>query len=198
MTDLEIMQRAKMYLDKLANGVNPLNDAPVPEGELINNVRISRCLFFVSDVLRQVIDNGGVIGRTVRPSKAPFSISRPQLDAFQFSDRPIAVSEIAKRISDLVPEVEAGAMNKLKYSTLTAFLLEAGFLTEVETPDGKRVKRPTEMGGYVGISTEDRRTMDGRSYTVTVYNRAAQQFLLDNMEAILAMNTQGAQKDDNG
>ena len=45
MTELEIMQHAKDYLDKLAKGIDPLTGREVPEGEIINNVRISRCLF---------------------------------------------------------------------------------------------------------------------------------------------------------
>ncbi len=52
MTDIEIMQRAKLYIDKLANGVNPITDKPVSDEDCINNVRITRCLFYVSDVLR--------------------------------------------------------------------------------------------------------------------------------------------------
>ena len=60
MTELETIQHAKNYLDKLARGINPLTDEPVPEEELINNVRISRCFFYVSDVLRRVLENGGV------------------------------------------------------------------------------------------------------------------------------------------
>ena len=31
MTELEKIQRAKMYLDKLANGINPLTDQPTPD-----------------------------------------------------------------------------------------------------------------------------------------------------------------------
>ena len=54
MTELEIMQRAKMYLDKLANGINPVTDQPASDSDCINQVRISRCLFYVSDVLRRV------------------------------------------------------------------------------------------------------------------------------------------------
>ena len=41
MTELEILERAKMYVDKLANGVNPLNDDPVKDDDVINNVRIN-------------------------------------------------------------------------------------------------------------------------------------------------------------
>ena len=60
MTELEKIERARMYIDKLANGINPIDDTVVPDGDIINNVRLSRCLFFVSDVLRQVIENGGM------------------------------------------------------------------------------------------------------------------------------------------
>ena len=59
MTELEKMQRAKMYIDKMANGINPIDDTAAPENDVINNVRISRCFFYVSDILRQVIENGG-------------------------------------------------------------------------------------------------------------------------------------------
>lgn len=59
MTELEKIERAKMYMDKLANGINPIDGTMAPDDDLINNVRLSRCFFFVSDVLRQVIENGG-------------------------------------------------------------------------------------------------------------------------------------------
>ena len=52
MTDLEMIQRAKIYTDKLANGINPLDNTIIPENDIINNVKISRCLFYISDVLR--------------------------------------------------------------------------------------------------------------------------------------------------
>ena len=49
MTELETMQRAKMYLDKLAKGIDPITDQEVPEDSLLNNVRLARCFFYVSD-----------------------------------------------------------------------------------------------------------------------------------------------------
>ena len=59
MTELEKIEHAKGYIDQLANGINPITGEPVPESELINNVHISRCLFYVSEVLRCVIEGGG-------------------------------------------------------------------------------------------------------------------------------------------
>ena len=60
MTELEKIAYAKSFIDQLAEGVNPLDGTPIPEGDIANNVRLSRCFFYVSDILRQVIDNGGV------------------------------------------------------------------------------------------------------------------------------------------
>ncbi len=56
MTEIEKIEYAKSFIDKLANGINPIDDSQIKEDDMINNVRISRCLFFVSDVLRQVVE----------------------------------------------------------------------------------------------------------------------------------------------
>lgn len=64
MDDFELTCRAKIYIEKLANGINPLTDDNVPEGDIVNNVKISRCLFFVADVLEKVIENGVCVKTT--------------------------------------------------------------------------------------------------------------------------------------
>ena len=187
MTELETLQRAKMYIDKLANGVNPLDDTPVPDGEAINNVRLSRCFFYISDILRQVIENGGTIGKAAKPQKVPFSSSYDQLCSFPYSDTPISVSEIARRISALSSEVRDNGMKSFKPQSINVFLLNAGFLEEVETSAGKKTKRPTETGRALGILMDSRTGPNG-SYTVVVYNREAQQFVIDNIDAVLTID----------
>ena len=61
MTELETMERARQYMEQLANGINPLDGSMIPDGEVVNQVRLSRCFFYVESVLRQVIENGGVV-----------------------------------------------------------------------------------------------------------------------------------------
>lgn len=56
MTEQEKLQRAKYYIDCLANGVNPLDGTAVPEQDVVNHVKVSRCLFYVSDILRKQIE----------------------------------------------------------------------------------------------------------------------------------------------
>ena len=46
MTELEKIEYAKSFIDKLANGINPLDDSPIPDNDIANNVRLSRCFFY--------------------------------------------------------------------------------------------------------------------------------------------------------
>lgn len=184
MTELEIMQHAKVYLDKLANGINPLTDQTVPDSDCINQVRISRCFFYVSDVLRRVIENGGTIGKPEKVKKQAFSISHETLKNFRLSAKPIPVSEITGRINELIDE---NTMTKLEYTSITAFLLQSGFLVQTEAADGDMTKTPTEQGNSLGITSEVRVGLYG-TYRVTVYNADAQQFILDNIDAIIEIN----------
>ena len=39
MTEIKIIARAQMYLEKLANGIDPLTNKEVPENDVVNNVR---------------------------------------------------------------------------------------------------------------------------------------------------------------
>lgn len=181
MTELEKMQRAKMYIDKMANGINPIDDAPAADSDMINNVRLSRCLVYVSDILRQVIDNNGVVGK-VKSSKKAFFLSADSINNFSFSETPIPVSEITKRLNDLADLEEC---HKLKHSAITNWLISIGALEIRELADGRNTKRPTEQGQMLGISSEKRTGMNGE-YVVVVYSKDAQQFILDNIEAIVA------------
>lgn len=181
MTELEIMQHAKMYIDKLANGIDPLTGQPVNETDIVNNVRISRCLFYVSDVLRQVIDNGGDVGKKQKTAKPPFSLPPEALGRFRYSPAPIPISEITKRFNELTPSEET---TQLRHTALTNWLLKTGMLENKEAADGKTIKRPTAQGKALGISTEKRNGQYGE-YVVVLYNRDAQQFLVDNLDAVL-------------
>ena len=61
-----------------------------------------------------------------------------------------------------------------------------GFIEEIEI-DSARVKCPTANGKEIGILLEERQGQYG-SYYVTLYNREAQQFIVDNIDAILSLD----------
>ena len=54
MIDTKKLATAKVWIEKLANGINPLNDELVKEDDIINNVNISRCLFYVTELLDEI------------------------------------------------------------------------------------------------------------------------------------------------
>lgn len=184
MTEIEKIEYAKEFIDKLANGINPLDDTPVKEGDAVNNVRLSRCFFFVSDILRQVIENGGVTAPPKRRygGKQPFYLTADELLNFAYSNKPVSISEIAKRLNELKTNEN---MRKITYKDLTAWLLSIGMLKEETDFSGKTVKLPTENGNELGIFLDTRMGARGE-YTVTVYNLNAQAFIVDNMESIFA------------
>lgn len=182
MTELEKIEYTKSFIDKLANGINPLDDNPVPEEELLNNVRISRCMFYVSDILRQVIENGGIKPQK-KAKKVPFEIKPEQIERFAYSDTPIPLSEIATRVKALI---DSENMQSLTYKDFATWLVDIGMLKEIENSEGKKKKYPTKMGESLGISTETRQGMYGE-YVVVVYNIEAQKFVIDNLPSVIAL-----------
>ena len=189
MNDLEILKHAKEYIDKLANGINPLTDQPVPETDTVNNVRITRCLFYVSSVLQKVIEHDDEEKETnqqsaKRKKKKSFWLSVDDLNAFAFSDTPISISEICKRLNDLKRD---DGMKKLSRERVIEWLILTGLL-ETDTDETGAVRKcPTEQGKNIGINSETRTGMRG-NYTAVFYNREAQQFILDNFYNILQMD----------
>ena len=185
MTELETLQRAKMYMEKLANGVNPIDDSVIPDEDVVNNVRLSRCFFYVADVLGRVIDNGGTAPQK-KIKKEPFSLPVEKRKEFAFSDVPITISEFVKRINDLTTSEN---MTKLTTTVVMDWLVSIEVLRTEPTVTGHSAKRPTAHGITLGIGVDNRVGMNG-PYSVVVYDRAAQQFLLDNIDAALEMNRQ--------
>ena len=179
MTELETLERARMYMEKLANGINPIDGSVIPDEDIVNNVRLSRCFFYVSDVLRQVIENGGVTPQK-KIKKEPFSLTVEQREAFDFSAVPIPISEISKRINMLSANAN---MSTLSYAAIRDWLMSLGMLEHALDGNGKNVARPTPQGESTGIALEARNGPNG-PYFVVVYSLAAQHFILDNVDAI--------------
>ena len=182
MTELETMQRAKMYMDKLAQGIDPISNVELPEDSALNNVRLARCFFYVSGVLGKVIDNGGVIGG--RPKLQAFSITAEQLSGIQLSPEPVRVTQLVELISGAVE------MKKLSTTAITNWLLEKGFLEKQAAPDGKNQRLPTANGRMIGLSTQTRQGQYGE-YQAVFYDTQAQQFVLDHLSEMLGEGTPG-------
>ena len=179
MENLEKIKAAKEYIDQLARGIDPISGRKIPDHDTVNQVSIVRCLYFVSETLEKVIQNGGT---EKKKGKRPFTITQEQLQNYRVSASALTISNIVKRMNDLSNDEN---MKKLNFRQITDYLIEKGFLAEIELPDGKHTRRSTKAGEEIGISTEMRTSMQGRDYLAVTYDSEAQRFILDNMEEIL-------------
>ena len=114
--------------------------------------------------------------------KLPFYIAEEQLSHFEYSDTPIPVSEITRRINDLA---EDERRKKFRATYITDWLVSINVL-KIEELNGKPFKLPTYDGTKLGLSVERREKDDGDRYYVTLYNRKAQEFVIDNMDSVMA------------
>lgn len=180
MTELDKIKLAKSYIDKMAEGTDPLTGKRTEDSDMINNVRISRCLFYVSDILRQVIENNGTVQRKAERSKKRFFITDEQRAMLSVSDKGCYVRDIAEEINRVTAQNET---RRIQPAWITSWLVEAGML---EVVNGK--KQATKQGNDLGISSESRYSSNIGYYLATVYAPSAQAFIFDNLDAIVNMH----------
>ncbi len=187
MNDLDILIRAEKYISDLANGKDPLTGAELGEEQIVNNVRISRCLFYVSGILKKVIDNGGEVNtapaaKPKRSELADFALTDEQALALKPESFDVSMSKIVSYINAGIDE---NVMKKLKSATVLKWLVERGLLTEV-IKGGKPRKIPTPEGEQIGLSEKLMTNRMGMSYYGVSYEPGAQQFVFDNIDSIIA------------
>ena len=178
MTELETMQRAKMYLDKLARGVDPITDRELPEDTVLNNVRICRCLHYVSGVLDQVIANGGVVGKR---EGTPFVIDRSCMGRICLTQKPVSLTEFT---GNIVAAMDDPNMKRPNARAIIGWLTQRGLMELTTDAEGKQRRLPTEAGLRAGLSTARRMGQNGE-YLAVYYDANIQRLILDNLEEIL-------------
>lgn len=179
MTELEIMQRAKMYMDKLSQGFDPISDRTLPNDTALNNQRLQKCFAYVAGVLEKAIDRGGDLRGY--DDREPFYATAEQLAKVQLFAEPATISQLVDRINEAISSPN---MRKLSATMLTNWLLDKGFLIKAIRADGKNQRLPSESGHLLGISSRQVSGLRGE-YTQVLYGSTAQQFLLDNLPAII-------------
>lgn len=178
MTDVEKLNSVKMWIEKLANGINPLNDELVKDDDLLNNVHISRCMFYVSELLSEI-----KIGSSVeRRSRKPFFLSANDAVNIPISI-PNGIANFVRLVNGYIQE----GMKPLSAGQTIKWLRNEGLLQEVSKADGHKTNLPTEKGNSIGITTEVQRNSEGIEYQRVVYSIDAQRFMLNNIEAIATL-----------
>lgn len=180
--DLVKLEKAILYAQRIADGCNPVNNAPVEEYSVLRNPNVIRCMFFIKEVLEEVHKNKGYVGGKPKNSnKQPFPLEVRHLFTYK-EDK--AISRVVEQINEPLDEY---TYQKLSYKTVMKWLLLQGYLQELafEKFENKTFKVPTDKGLQLGIRTEERVRADGTGYLVTLYGQQAQEFIVENLEAMI-------------
>ena len=177
MTERERLQQAKIYMDKLAQGIDPVTGNEISEDSVLNQVQLARCFFYVSGVLQQAIDNAG----SARNKTKKKFIPTPQLiSRLAPSAHPLRITEFAEMLAAAADDSNT---KRPSPTAMTDWLLSKGFMEKVFNAEGKQHRVPTAAGRGIGMYTETRQGQHGE-YTAVYYSMEAQQFLLDHLEEI--------------
>lgn len=196
MTEMDKLHRAQLYMKQLAEGIDPVSGRELPDDTALNQVRLSRCFYYVAGLIQQIIANGGEIGRPqrgpkTRAGKGDFIWLEEFERNIAYSPQPIPVSQLAGIISQAAAESN---VRKLSYARISDWLLKEGYLKS-EIKNDKQFKRPTSKGEELGIFCERRTGSMGIAYDVVLYQESAQRFVVKNMKAILEDDSADAEAD---
>lgn len=122
--DQKKLSVATDWISKLANGINPIDGSVLPDSDVVNNVHISRCLFFVSNLLE---DMGKKKHSSKKQYEQEFQIT-PEIASSVYIAEKTGIAIFVKEINKVIPE----NMKPLSASKVTQWLVSVGYLVEKE------------------------------------------------------------------
>lgn len=178
MIDVAKTRSAKEWILKLANGINPLNDAPLDATDIVNDVHISRCLFYVAEVLDSPLRTHAP--RQKKRYDIDFCLSKENAKSVLLVER-TGIANFIREINKVIPQ----NMRPVTIPQVSKWLVDEGYLTEIISTEGKKNKQATNKGNVQGIVSDWQRRTDGNTYLATSYNLKAQKFILANINSIV-------------
>ena len=182
MTEIETLKRAKMYMEKLARGINPIDDSQIPDNEVTNNVRLSRCFLYISDVLTNIIQKEENNSKKKRKKRA-FLISQEQILKYEYVKQPISIQDFASKINELI---DTTVMKGLSANRIIKWLISIQLVCEeYNSSTNRKIRKPTRMGTEIGITSDRRISQNGYEYFVLLLDEQAQRFVVDNLNGVI-------------
>lgn len=178
------LERASMYIRQLAEGINPFTHEDLPDDTILNDVRLARCFFFVSDALERVLA-GEFGGDSTAHKRCKFFLTPEQKHAVQISQTPIYITVFTERLNAVI---DTARVKKISPTRITGWLMAQGFLENRTDASGKNARLPTPKGISLGLSEIQAVSESRIEYRRVKYNTDAQSFILENIERVMAGN----------
>jgi hypothetical protein len=191
----ELIERAKIYLKLLGDGVHPVTGKMIPEDSAFADEKVKRCFSFITQILDEYLELSEKVERLegekekttiIVPRKQEFSITKEQCDSIKLSKEPITVLSFMKNINSVI---DPGAMEKLTSTRINKWLSKRGLITpeKVQTLVSKTVYKPSDFAVKLGIVEEE--VVNKKSGEVKAQiklGESAQLFIIENLEEIIS------------
>ena len=195
MEKIELIERAKMYLKLLGDGVHPVTGDVIPGDSAFVDEKVKRCFSFISQILDEYIELSEKVEKlesekektsVVILKKQDFAITQEQCDNIRLSKEPITVLSFMKNINSVI---DSSSMEKLTSTRINKWLSKRGLVTteKVQTMVSKTVYKPSDFAIKIGIVEEE--VVDKKSGEVKAQiklGESAQLFIIENLEEIIS------------
>jgi hypothetical protein len=177
------LKKSKDYIDKLVEGINPVNGKPISTREVIYDYKVSRQLEFLSEYIKNEISRLESNEKSKKEDDddelIEFELTDNELKKIKLSEKPISLADICNMLNHLRP---SSKMRKLKAISAIEVLNAFGMIDRV-----RRKIIPTEQGAALGIQFKEFQS-NGATLTKVLYSKEAQQFVIDHLKEITEIN----------
>lgn len=184
MKSAETLTELQSVIENLANGINAFTGECANEDDIVNDVKIARCLFATSEVLKELVAKQSTKRKRVR--KAAFYYDAERMQKVLIEPRPISLTVLLHNIS-VAYDYEC----RLTYNEISPVLLEEGVLEFRDYGRGaRRVASPTakQYGIWSEISYRN------GPHMLTFYDENGQKYVLELLKKHFASATPQQEK----
>ncbi len=172
--DIFKLQQAKMYMDYLANGIDPVSNIDA-NADTLHNERIISCFRYISDVLTRNIYEAE---HGTKHSRTDFYITEEQCEELIVYPYDRKVSELANEINRVT---ENNGTKKLSATWINDWLESEGYICKSDL----KSRIATDKGEQLGITSEYRKRDNGDEYYINFFTGQAQKFVYDHIGDII-------------
>ena len=173
--DIFKLQQAKMYMDYLSNGIDPVSNTDA-DADTLHNEQIITCFRYISDVLTEKIYEAG---KDTKRRNKNFYITEKQYAELTVYPYNCKVSELANEINRVT---EINGTKKLSPTWINDWLESEGHICKSDL----RSRIATDKGKQLGITSEYRKRDNGDEYYINFFTEQAQKFVYDHIREIIA------------
>ena len=183
MSNIQKIQRAKLYLDMLLCDMDPTTQEFINDS-VIQKKEIKEVFEYLSGILKELIQNNGEIIQVSEPIE--FNLENINKIEIEISEKPIQINAFVSHINK---QIDAKTMKRLGTSKVSNWLIEKGFLTREKVSVVKSINqlKTTDLSESIGIiPVEKIDEKTGEIKNTILFTKQAQEYIIENLELIIS------------